>query len=144
MIKYMLENNFSANFQKWFPHQSINEVYDVKSIGFEGEDGLVVLLIPDNFQEEKCSDVNLRLSWSNVFSYMVTDESYRPEMWATEKNSPQEAWSFYTSESSDYLNKLRDRNYLIPEKTYHFFICGTNLMADIISDEFPTVSFQKK
>lgn len=140
----MLENNFIANFRKWVPHQDVDEVYDIEKIGFEGEDGLVVHLIPDHFQKEKRSDISLRLTWNNVFSYMVTDESYRPEIWATEKNAPQEIWTFYISKSSDYLNKLRDRNYLISENTLHFFICGTNLIADIISDEYPIVSFQKK
>ena len=139
----MLENNFAANFKKWIPHEAVDEVYDVAKIGFGGEEGFVLLLTPTHFEENKRTELNLQLIWNNIFSYTVTDESYRPEMWADAQNSPKEVWTFYISESSDYLNKLREHNYLIPEKTFHFFICGTDLMADIISDEYPTVRFVK-
>lgn len=32
----------------------------------------------------------------------------------------------------------------VPEEIHHFFICGTNLMADVSSDEYPTVTFIKR
>lgn len=48
----MLEHHFWENFRKWIPHPEVDEVYDVEEIGFK-EDGFVVLLRPDHFQEEK-------------------------------------------------------------------------------------------
>ena len=52
----MLEHHFWENFRKWVPHQDVDEVYDIEEIGFEGEEGFVVLLRPDHFQEEKRSE----------------------------------------------------------------------------------------
>lgn len=139
----MLEHHFWEKFRKWVPHQDVDEVYDVEKIGFEGEEGFVVLLRPDHFQEKKRSELALRLVWDRIVSYTVTDESYRPELWVTEKTPNQEIWTFYRSETSDHLTRFREENYLVPEETHHFFICGTNLMADILSDEYPTVTFLK-
>ena len=129
----MLEHHFWENFRKWIPHPEVDEVYDVEEIGFK-EDGFVVLLRPDHFQEEKRSERALRLVWDRIVSYTVTDESYRPEL---------ALWTFYLSETSDHLTKFREENYIVPEDTHHFFICGTNLMADILSDEYPTATFLK-
>ena len=80
----MLEHHFWENFRKWVPHPEVDEVYDVEEIGFK-EDGFVVLLRPDHFQEEKRSERALRLVWDRIVSYSVTDESYRPELWVSEK-----------------------------------------------------------
>ena len=74
----MLEHHFWENFRKWIPHPEVDEVYDVEEIGFK-EDGFVVLLRPDHFQEEKRSERALRLVWDRIVSYTVTDESYHPE-----------------------------------------------------------------
>ena len=52
-------------------------------------------------------------------------------------------WTFYVSETSDHLTRFREENYIVPEDAHHFFICGTNLMADILSDEYPTATFLK-
>ena len=112
----MLEHHFWENFRKWIPHPEVDEVYDVEEIGFK-EDGFVVLLRPDHFQEEKRSERALRLVWDRIVSYTVTD--------------------------SDHLTRFREENYIVPEDTHHFFICGTNLMADILSDEYPTATFLK-
>lgn len=139
----MLESNFDENFKKWIPHKDVDEVYDMEDAGFQRDEGFVILLVPDHFEKDKRSEYNVKLIWDDVLSYIVTDESYRPEMWKPKEDSNNEIWTFYISESSDYLKKFREGNYLVPEKTYHFFICGTNLMIDIISPEYPKVSFVK-
>ena len=41
------------------------------------------------------------------------------------------------------LTRFREENYLVSEETRHFFICGTNLIADILSDEYPMAIFLK-
>lgn len=139
----MLENNFKKNFKKWIPHKDVDEVYDMEDAGFQRDEGFVVLLVPDHFEKDKRSEHMVKLVWNDVLSYMVTDESYRPELWVSESDID-EIWTFYISESSDYLNKFREENYIVPEKTYHFFICGTNLMIDIISPEYPKFTFIKQ
>ena len=138
----MLEDNFDENFKMWIPGDGLDQVYDTEDVGFVRDEGFVVLLVPDHFERDKRSDHNVKLVWDNVLSYTVTDESYRPELWASESEVA-ELWTFYISESSDYLSKFRDKNYIVPEKTYHFLIAGTNLMVDIISPEFPKLTFVK-
>ena len=141
--KNMLENRFGENFKKWIPHKDVDEVYDMEDVGFQRDEGFVVLLVPDHFEKDKRSGYNVKLVWDDVLSYMVTEESYRPETWGSSEDTKFEVWTFYISESSDYLNKFREENYLVPEKTHHFFICGTNLMIDILSPEYPKISFNK-
>ena len=79
--------------------------------------------------------------WDSVVSYTVSDESHRPELWESEKTPNQEIWNFYISETSDYLTQFRKENYLVTEKTHHFFICGYNLMVDVLAEAYPTVVF---
>ena len=98
----MLEHQFWENFRKWVPHPEVDEVYDVEEIGFQ-EDGFAVLLRPDHFQEEKRSEWALRLVWDRIVSYTVTDESYRPELWVSEKTPGWALWTFYLSETSDQV-----------------------------------------
>ena len=62
------------------------------------EDGFAVLLRPDHFQEEKRSERALRLVWDRIVSYTVTDESYRPELWVSEKTPGWALWTFYLSD----------------------------------------------
>ena len=81
----MLEHHFWGNFRKWIPHLEVDEVYDVEKIGFEGDEGFVILLRPDHFQEEKRSELALRLVWDSIIPYTVADESYRPELWVSEE-----------------------------------------------------------
>ena len=72
-----------------------------------------------------------------------TGSSPSPELWVSEKTPGWALWTFYLSETSDHLTRFREENYIVPEDTHHFFICGTNLMADILSDEYPTATFLK-
>ena len=139
----MLENNFDENFKKWIPHNDVDEVYDIEEVGFKRNEGFVVLLVPNHFEKDRRSEYNAKLVWDDVLSYTVTEEGYRPELWGTERNTGNEIWTFYISKSSDYLNKFRENNYIVPEKTYHFFICGTNYMIDILSPEYPKIMFKK-
>ncbi|MEY8417457.1 hypothetical protein AAK964_14320 [Tissierella praeacuta] len=138
----MLEDNFDKNFKIWIPHEDVDEVYDMEEVGFKRSEGFVVLLVPDHFEKDRRSEYNAKLVWDDVLSYMVTEEGYRPELWGNERKTD-EIWTFYISKSSDYLNKFREKNYIVPEKTYHFFICGTNYMIDILSTEYPKVTFVK-
>lgn len=141
----MFEDNFKENFKKWILHKDLDEVYDIESIGYQRDEGFVVLLIPDHFEKDKKSNYNLKLVWDSIISYVVTDESYRPEMWVSEDDVDQgneEIWTFYISQSSDYLSKFKKENYLVLDSAKHFFIAGSNLMADIIAYEEPEVTFE--
>ena len=132
-----MKNN---SFKKWIPHKDVDEVYDITKIGFQKDEGFIVLLVPDNLEHNKRSNHLLKLTWDDVLSYQVTQESYRPDVWISNQD---EVWTFYISESSGYLQNFLKDNILAPEKTYHFFIGGTNFIIDIISDEYPKVTFVK-
>lgn len=136
--RLMLEHDFWGNFRKWIPHQEIREVYDIEKVWSDNEAALSVLLRPEG---TGVVGSVLRLVWDSVVSYTVSDESYRPELWESEKTPNQEIWNFYISETSDHLSQFRKENYLVTEKTHHFFICGYNLMVDVLAEAYPTVVF---
>ncbi|WP_282925868.1 hypothetical protein [Helcococcus kunzii] len=135
----MLENRFSKDFDKWKIDLNVDDVYDIDFVGFTDE-GFLVILKPDHFIEEKRSDHKLKLVWGSVISYTVTDESYRPELWGNE-NDKSDAYSFYISKNSDYLRKIKYKNYLVDERSIHFLIAGTNLNVDILSFENPDIEY---
>lgn len=97
----MLEHDFWGNFRKWIPHQEIREVYDIEKVWSDNEAALSVLLRPEG---TGVVGSVLRLVWDSVVSYTVSDESYRPELWESEKTPNQEIWNFYISETSDHLS----------------------------------------
>lgn len=123
-------------FERWIPQQKLDDVYEIENIGW-CKDGFAVTLIPDNLEHEKRSKHTVRLVWEDVLCYQVAKETYRPDWWTSEPNG---VWTFYASESSEYLNWFQKGNILMPGKTIHFAIVGTNLIVDILSSEYPTVT----
>lgn len=135
----MLDDTFSKDFEKWEINLNIDDVYDIDFVGFTDE-GFIVILKTDHFIEEKRSNHKLKLKWDNIISYIVTDESYRPELWGDGSNLS-DAYSFYISRDSDYLRKIKYKNYLVDERSIHFLIAGTNLNIDILSFEYPKIEY---
>jgi hypothetical protein len=52
-----------------------------------------------------------------------------------------EAWTFYTSASSEFLTDFKKDNILAPENAFHFLVIGTNFVINILSVVYPTVVF---
>ncbi len=127
-------------FTKWIPDEHVDAVYDVEQIGWRDE-GFVLTLLPDNLDHAQRSGDNLELVWSDVLCYQVTQETYRPDLWIGAEDEP---WTFYVSQSSAYLQAFKKDNILAPETVYHFLVGGTNLIVDILSDEYPTIRFVKQ
>ena len=132
-----MKNN---NFKKWTPHEDVDEVYDMEEVGFQRDEGFIVFLVPDNLEHDKRSDYFVKLIWEDVLCYQVTQETYRPDVWISDED---EVWTFYISESSEYLQNFQKDNILAPKKIYHFLISGTNFILDILSTEYPKVTFGK-
>jgi hypothetical protein len=124
-------------FSKWIPHGDVDAVYDMQNIEWTCE-GLGLSLVPDNLDHDKRSEYNLKLVWSDVLCYQVTKESYRPDLWIS---NPDDAWTFYMSQTSDFLKHFQKDNILAPERIYHFLIVGTNFIIDILSTEYPQIMF---
>jgi hypothetical protein len=68
----------------------------------------------------------------------VTKESYCPDLWISDSD---EAWTFYTSTSSEFLTDFKKDNILAPENVFHFLVIGTNFVINILSVVYPTVVF---
>lgn len=126
-------------FKKWIPYNNVVSVYDMKNIGWHNK-GFLLELLPDNLEHDKRAEYNLEMVWSDVLCYQVTKESYRPDWWIS---NPDEAWTFYISQSSEFLKNFTKENYLVPETVYHFVIVGTNFVIDILSTEYPTTRLVK-
>ena len=164
----MLEHHFWENFRKWIPHPEVDEVYNIIS-GKISESGFPILKWTKSMMWKR-SDFRrmaLRSSCALIISKRRSGRS-GPSGWCGTGSSPTPsptratARSFgclrkrragrsgpsisarpLTIETSDHLTRFREENYIVPEDTHHFFICGTNLMADILSDEYPTATFLK-
>lgn len=126
----------SSRFEKWIPLDNINQIYDVDNVRYD-KDGITFILIPDGQAADKYSP-QLLLTWEEVLSYKVSKEEYCPEYWSS---SPRDTWSFYFSKTSSYLHEFKSKSELFPDNAIHFLLIGTNLIEDILSTEFPKISF---
>lgn len=76
-------------------------------------------------------------TWESIVSYQLSEERYREDLWVSD---PKQAWSFWKSTDSSYLNALRERSTLVPDGAVHWLFVGTNLIADVIAAQPPKVT----
>ena len=119
---------------RWDPADELDTMYDVDDVRI-GPDGLTVEVIPDG--ENRDRHKRLKFIWDSFVSYQVSAETYRDDCWVTSKD---DAWSFFVSDDSQYLQSFRENCTLFPNGARHFLIVGTNLVADIIAADCPAVT----
>ncbi len=119
---------------RWYPADELDTMYDVDDVRI-GPDGLTVEVIPDG--KNRGEHKHLKFIWDNFVSYQVNAETYRDDCWIGSKD---DAWSFFVSGDSHYLQSFRESCALFPDGARHFLIVGTNLIADIIAADYPTVT----
>ena len=123
-------------FKKWYPHDNLDTMYDVDDIWMR-PDGYTLILLPDGRYKEKLEGQRLMLTWESIVSYQLSGKRYREDLWISDSK---QAWSFWKSTDSAYLNTLRERSTLLPEGTVHWLFVGTNLVADVIAAQPPKVT----
>ncbi len=126
------------DFTKWHPISDLDKVYDIERI--ENINCLDIWLIPDNLKKELRSDHKILVHFDSYQSYTSIGESYSEGFWI---NSPEKAWTFYRSNTSHYIDILRNSSLIFKEcrkDVIHYVIVGTNSIFHIISDQEPTVS----
>jgi len=129
------------DFTEWHPISDLDKVYDIERI--ENINGLDIWLIPDNLKKELRSNHKTLVHFDSFQSYASIDESYSEGFWV---NSPEKAWTFYRSDTSDYIEMLRNNSIIFSECTnnvVHYVIAGTNSIFHIISDQEPTISLKQ-
>ena len=119
---------------RWYPADELDTMCDVDDVRI-GHDGLTVEVIPDGANRDKRK--RIRLVWDSFVSYQVSAETYRDDCWIGSKD---DAWSFFVSSDSQYLQSFRESCALFPHGARHFLIVGTNLVADIIAADCPAVT----
>lgn len=129
-----------SSFEKWLPPVAVDSVYDIDNIAWK-ENGLNFTLIPDDIDHKKRSQHRLEVVWSDILSYQVTRETYREDCWI---NDPQQAWTFFVSDTSAFIDALRKESALCPEKVLHFMLVGTNWVVDVLAENYPTVKVMEK
>ena len=120
--------------KRWYPADELDTMYDVDDVRI-GPDGLTVEVIPDGVDRDRHK--HLKFIWDSFVSYQVSAETYRDDCWIGSKN---DAWSFFVSDDSQYLQSFRESCALFPDGARHFLIVGTNLIAGIIAADCPTVT----
>ena len=127
----------NKSYKKWNPSVDfmLDKVYDVDNIYFD--DGLIVILIPNDIDRSKRSKNNLKLHWPSFDSFNVNQESHRQSLWISDKEDP---WSFYRTSNSDYIEFIKKDSILFSKDgIFHFLILGTNLIIDVLSRYEPTI-----
>lgn len=122
------------SFEKWFPQGDLDSVYDVENVALNH--GISVYLIPDGLRKEFLKGQRILLHWDNFMCFQVSDESYREDCWASDR---QDVWSFFVSSNSRYLQAYQKKSCLFPENALHFLIAGTNIIVDVLTTVFPDV-----
>lgn len=123
-------------FEKWHPYDNLDSMYDVDDIWMR-PDGYTLILLPDGKYKGELEGQRLMLTWESIISYQLSGECYREDLWISDSK---QAWSFWKSTDSAYLNTLRERSTLLPEGTVHWLFVGTNLVADVIAAQPPKVT----
>lgn len=123
-----MDNQF---FQKWEIDDIANVKFDVDNIAWTSA-GLTFNIIPD----ESRSNKSFQLIWetSSVISYHVTDETYRSDCWGLDF---QTNGRFYATNTSTYIDEMRNKSPLFPAEAIHFTIVGTNTIVDLIAKSYP-------
>ena len=124
-----------SSFEKWIPPVAVDYVYDIEEIAWR-EEGLTFTLLPDDIDRGKRSQHRVEVVWENVLSYQVTRETYREDCWI---NDLQQAWTFFVSDTSAYIDAFRKNAALSPEKVLHFLLVGTNWIVDVLAEQYPRV-----
>ncbi len=126
----------NETFEKWYPHHNLDTMYDVGDVWI-GPGGCSLVLLPDGQRRKELEGQRLTFTWASIVSYQLSQESYREDLWVSD---PKQAWPFWKSADSVYLRASRERSALFPENAVHWMVVGTNLIADVIAAEPPTVS----
>ena len=125
-------------YQKWIPHHDLDTMYDVEDVSI-GENGFVFTMVPDGARRKELEGQTLLFVWRELVSFQISQESYRDELWRSAAGQGS-TWSFFKSTSSPYLQRFRQSSCLFPEETAHYCLVGTNLVADILAREPPSVT----
>ena len=125
-------------FEKWTPIDQLNSDYDVKfdveNIGIS--DGrLIISLILDK-NESFDREFQIRWDYSDIISYSVCDETYRPDCWQFDFNKD---GRFSIVKQSELLDMFKKRSPLVPNETIHFLIVGTNTIVDVLVKGYPNI-----
>ena len=125
-----------TTFEKWYPCDNLDTMYDVHDVWL-GQEGYSFILLSDGQHRKKLEGQRLMFTWESIVSYQLSEERYREDLWVSD---PKQAWSFWKSTDSSYLNALRERSTLVPDGAVHWLFVGTNLIADVIAAQPPKVT----
>lgn len=126
------------NFSKWYPIPYLDGIYDIE--GIKNINGLDIWLIPVKRKKVFSFNHKILVHYGSYQAYTCIDESYCESFWI---DSSEKAWSFYKSNTSYYIEMLRNQSVLFKEcrkDVVHYAIVGTNSILHIISDVEPDIS----
>ncbi len=123
-------------YEKWLPFAPRDTRYDVDRVAV-GPGGFSVVLVPDGKHKAGLRGHSVTLTWARAAALQISDECWREDCWFA---SPEKGWTFYRSESSPYLEQFRAKCPPVPPETVHYLLVGTNLVADILSDQPPIIT----
>jgi hypothetical protein len=134
----MIENQYT----RWIPHKDVIPMYDLFDFGFDKDStDFFITLLPDYYKIDNGKVPYIKISWKNIVSKMISNESYRSDIWISEYD---EVWCFYKSVSSDFFNFCCNEEksaHLKKEDAIHYSFVCSNWIIDVISTYKPRIEF---
>ena len=125
---------------KWKPFDNININYNVDDVKIENGE-FFVILNPSVAESRLTSEMSpIIVRFDSFICYQVTKESFREDLWITDRN---DAWSFYKSSQSEYIENMKSKCELFPCNVVHYLFVSASLIVDVIVEAKANISVTK-
>lgn len=123
-------------FEKWMTEYNLEKPVFVEKIEWV-ESGLLIILKEDT-KEKRLVQL---LFEGTLYSYVCTNESYKPQYWISDKD---QYYPFYFSCDTDDIKRLKDAaEHIEEEDIVHFVIVGIDTIVEVFTSELPSVQIVK-
>lgn len=130
--KWLLIGKYMQNFKKFQVERNKNIPFFIGDFKWDYEGLSISLVSIDGYEKLHF------LFDKTVYSYQVTQESYKPTCWI---DSVADYYPFYYTYDSDMIDKLKeDVDYLRDDKIIHFLIVGQEDVVDVLTSDMPIIS----
>lgn len=122
--------------EKWLLDKNIEEFNYISFVGYKYDSFIVELERESDSSNKKKAQEKIILEWTDIYSYVLTNETYREDLWISDKK---EYWPFYKAENSEYINYFKNINSRYrDDEVIHFMIIGEEVL-DILAFNEPKI-----
>ncbi|MFL8888546.1 hypothetical protein [Helcococcus kunzii] len=122
----------------WLNDEKSIEYRFTDFVGYKNGKFTIILSKTSPYDNEK-----LVLDWDNIYSYKVTNESYREDVWVTTEDmkNNDNIGIVYRFDDSDFLRQFRNDNEMYKDYRISHFIVVSEDVIDVLSSGAPNISY---